>query len=51
MSLNALLHLRYAQHVSGISMPIIRSSRQYVCYCRLWCAVLGCWLSGVRCRV
>jgi len=31
-------------------MPIIRSSRLYVCYYRLWCAVLGCWLSGVRCR-
>jgi hypothetical protein len=37
-------------HVSGTSMPIIRSSRLHVCYCRLWCAVLGCWLSGVRCR-
>ena len=23
----------------------------YMCVClRLWCAVLGCWLSGVRCR-
>ena len=21
-----------------------------VCYYRLWCAVLGYWLSGVRCR-
>ena len=21
-----------------------------VCYYRLWCAVLVCWLSGVRCR-
>ena len=50
MSLNALLHLWYAQHVLGTSMPIIRSSRLYVCYCRLWCAVLGSWLSGVRCR-
>jgi len=50
MSLNALLHLWYAQHVSGTSMPIIRSSRLYECYYRLWCAVLGCWLSGVRCR-
>jgi len=50
MSLNALLHLRYAQHVLGTSMPIIRSSRLYVCYYRLWCAVLGCWLSGARCR-
>ena len=50
MSLNGLLHLQYAQHVSGTSIPIIRSSRLYVCYYRLWCAVLGCWLSGVRCR-
>jgi len=40
MSLNALLHLCYALHVSGTSIPIIRSSRLYVCYCRLWCAVL-----------
>ena len=31
-------------------MPIIRSSRIYVCICRLLCAVLGCLLSGVRCR-
>jgi len=31
-------------------MPIIRSSRLHVCYCRLWCAVLGCWLSEVRSR-
>ena len=32
-------------------MPIIRSSRLYVCYYRLWCAVLGFWLSEeVRCR-
>ena len=31
-------------------MHIIRSSRLYICYYRLWCAVLGCWLSGVRCR-
>ena len=50
MWLYALLHLWYAQYVLGTSMPIIRSSRLYVCYCRLWCAVLGCWLSGVRCR-
>ena len=42
----ALLHLWYAQQVSGTSMPINRSSRLYVCYCRLWCAVLGLWLSG-----
>ena len=40
----------YAQHVSGTSMPIIRSLRLYVCYYRLWCAVLRCWLSEVRCR-
>jgi len=32
-------------------MSIIRSSRLYACYCRLWCAVPGCWLSGFRCRV
>jgi hypothetical protein len=44
-----LLHL-CAQHVSGTSMTIIRSSRLYVRICRLWCAVLGCCLSGVRCR-
>jgi hypothetical protein len=50
MSLYALLHLWYAQHVSGTSMPIIRSSRLYVCCCHLWCAVLSCWLSGDRCR-
>jgi len=46
MSLYSLLHLWYTQHVSATSIPIIRSSRLYVCYCRLWCAVLGCWLSG-----
>jgi len=50
MPLNGLLHLKYAQHVSGTSMPIIRSSRLYVCYYRLRCAVLSCWLSGVRSR-
>jgi len=22
----------------------------YMCFYRLWCAVLGCWLSRVRCR-
>ena len=38
------------QNVSGTSMPIIRSSIPYVCYYRLWRAVLGCWLLGVRCR-
>jgi hypothetical protein len=31
-------------------MPILRSLRLYACYYRLWCAVLGCWLSGVRRR-
>ena len=30
-----VLDVRYAQHVSGTSVPIIRSSRLYVCYCRL----------------
>jgi hypothetical protein len=30
MSLNALLHVWYAQHVAGTCMPIIRSSRLYV---------------------
>ena len=51
MSLYALYcTLRYAQHVSGTSVPIIRSSRLYVCICRLWWAVFGCCLSGVRCR-
>ena len=42
--------LRICSTCLGTSMPIIRSSRQYVCYCRVWCAVLGCWLSGVWCR-
>jgi len=50
MPLNGLLHLQYAQRVSDTSLPIIMNSRLYVCYYRLWCAVLGCWLSGVRCR-
>ena len=37
-------------NVSSTSMPIIRSSRlTYICYFRLWCAVLGRWLSGVKC--
>jgi len=42
-----MLH-EYAQHVSGTSMTIIRSSRLYVCYCHLWCSVLvaGCRWSG-----
>jgi len=50
MSLNIFLHLWYARHVSGTSMPIIRSSRIYVCYYPLWCEVLHYWLSGIRCR-
>ena len=50
MWLNALLHLQCDQHVSGTSIPIIRSSRLYMCYYRLWCALLDWWLSGVRCR-
>jgi len=39
MSLNALLHLWYPKHVSDTSIPIIRSSRLYVCYYCLWCAL------------
>ena len=31
--------LWYSQYVSGTSIPIVRSSRLYVCICRLWCAV------------
>jgi hypothetical protein len=50
MSLNTLLRLWYTQHVSGTSMPIIRSWKLYVCCYHLWCAVLGYWLLGVRCR-
>jgi len=47
MLLNALLQLKSAQHVSGIHMPIIRSSRLYLCYFRIWCVmpwllVFGC---------
>jgi len=42
MLLNALLHLQSAQHVSGTYMPIIWSSRLYLCCCRMWCVVL--WL-------
>jgi len=37
MQLNALLHL------SSTYMPIIRSSRLYLCYCRIWC-VMPCLL-------
>jgi len=44
MPLNGLLHLQYAQHVSGNSIPIIRSSR-LLCvitsYC-VQCLVVGC---------
>jgi len=36
MALNGLLHLQYVQYVLGISMPVIRSSRLYVCCYRLW---------------
>jgi len=25
-------------------------TRDCMCYYSLWCAVLGCWLSGIRCR-
>jgi len=39
MPLNGLLNLEYAQHVSGASMPIIRSWRLYVRYYRRWCAM------------
>ena len=31
-------------------MPIIRSSRLYLCCYRIWCVCLGCWWSAVRCR-
>jgi len=41
-----VLHLQYARHISGTSMPIIRSSRPYVCYYRLWCAMP--WFLVVR---
>jgi len=42
-----------SQHVSGTSMPIIRSSSLYVCYYRLWCAmpwllVVGGHVQGSR---
>ena len=41
------------QHVSGTCMPIIRSSRLYMCYYRLWCAmpwllVVGGQVQGSR---
>jgi len=50
MLLNALLHLKSAQHVSGTYMTIIRSSRLYcvIAACGVYC--LGCWWSDVRSR-
>ena len=45
--------LLLAQHVSGTTMPIIRSSRVLYSGCCLWYFVLcfsGCW-SGVELRV
>jgi len=39
MLLNALLQLKTAQNVLGIHMPIIRSSRPYLCYCRICCVM------------
>ena len=45
--------LLLAQHVSGTTMPIIRSSRVLYSGCCLWCFVLwflSCW-SGVELRV
>jgi len=47
MLLNALLHLYSAQHVSGTYMPVIRSSRLYLCYYRIWCVMP--WLLVVGC--
>jgi hypothetical protein len=38
MLLNNLLILQSVQHVSGTYMPIIRSSRLYLCY-SMWCVV------------
>ena len=49
MPLNGLLHLQYAQHVSGTFMPIIRSLRLYASYFCLWCAMP--WLLVVRGQV
>jgi len=40
MSLNALLHLQYDQHISGTSMPIIRSSRLCVLLSRMVCSAV-----------
>ena len=42
MPLKVLLHLQYDQHFSSTSMPIIRSSKLYVCYYRLWCVYADC---------
>ena len=45
--------LLLAQHVSGTTMPIIRTSSVLYSDCRLWCLVLwfsSCW-SGVELRV
>ena len=45
--------LLLSQHVSGTTMPIIRSSRVLCCGCCLWYFVLwfsSCW-SGVELRV
>ena len=39
MLLNALLQFKSAQHVSDIHVPIIRSSKLYLCYCRIWCVM------------
>jgi len=41
------LQLKSAQHVSGAHMPIIRSSRLYLCYCLIWCVMP--WLLVVGC--
>jgi len=46
MLLNALLQLKSA-HDSGIHMPFIRSSRLYLCYCRICCVMS--WLLVVGC--
>ena len=47
MPLNGSLHLRYAQHVSGTSMPIIRRWRICVLLPPMVCDALvaGCWRS------
>jgi len=48
MLLNVLLHLPSAQHVSDTYMPIIRSSRLYLCCYRMWCVMP--WLLVVASR-